>query len=243
MKQKVIYLQSKKNSNYDLYQFLIENWAINLSYNFKTKTKMKRILLVAVLALSALTANAQDKKENKGLQGTWWVAGEVSFNSQKTGDAKTDSNMILPIVGYFVAPSVTVGVGVGNISSKTTDGSGATTADYNTFVIKPLIRKYWNVSGGLFFYGQAALPVMMGKDKVSDGKTSSVALQLSPGFDYVVTKWMTVETSFTIFNVGSETDTPAVGDKTTKFNFSANPMNSVNDRQVGNLQVGVKFLF
>ncbi len=204
---------------------------------------MKKILLVAALALVGLTANAQDKKENKGLQGTWWAAGELSFNSQKTGTAKTDSNMILPIVGTFISPSVTVGLGIGNISSKTVDGTGVTTAEGNTFVIKPLIRKYWNVSGGLFFYGQAALPVMMGKDKISDEKTSSVALQLAPGFDYVVTKWMTVETSFTIFNVGSTTQTPTVGDKTTTFNFSANPMNSVSDRQVGNLQVGVKFLF
>lgn len=54
---------------------------------------------------------------------------------------------------------------------------------------------------------------------------------------------MTVETSFTIFNVGSTTITPDTGDKTTKFGFNANPMNSVGDRSLGSLQVGVKFLF
>jgi hypothetical protein len=204
---------------------------------------MKKFLLVAAIALFGLTANAQDKKESNGLQGTWWVAGQVSFSSEKTGDAKTTSNMILPIVGYFVAPSVTLGLGVGNISAKTVNGAGVTTAEGNTFVVKPLVRKYWNISGGLFFYGQAALPVMLGKDKISDGKSSSLALELSPGFDYIVNKWMTVETSFTIFNVGTSTETPKVGDKTTTFGFNANPMNSVADRQIGNLQVGVKFLF
>jgi hypothetical protein len=204
---------------------------------------MKKILLVVAIALVTLTANAQDKKENKGLQGVWWAAGQVSFSSQKTGTAKTDSNMILPILGTFVSPSVTVGLGIGNIGSKTVNAAGVTTAEGNTFVVKPLIRKYWNVSGGLFFYGQAALPVLMGKDKITEGKSSSVALELAPGFDYVVNKWLTVETSFTIFNVGSSTSTPKVGDKTTTFNFNANPMNSVADRQVGNLQVGVKFLF
>jgi hypothetical protein len=201
---------------------------------------MKKILLIAGIAILSITAQAQEK--SKGLQGTWWVAGQVSFSSEKTGDAKTDKNMILPIVGYFVAPSVTVGVGVGSVSSKTTDATG-TTADSNTFVVKPLVRKYWNINGGLFFYGQAALPIMSGKDKISDTKTSSVALELAPGFDYVVNKWMTVETSFTIFNVGSTTSTPAVGDKTTTFEFNANPMNSVADRALGNLQIGVKFLF
>jgi hypothetical protein len=203
---------------------------------------MKKILLVAV-ALLGLTVNAQDKKESKGLEGVWWAAGQVSFDSSKTGSAKSDSNMILPIVGTFISPDVTIGLGIGNIASKTVNGAGVTTAEGSTFVVKPLVRKYWNVSGGLFFYGQAALPVMMGKDKITDGKTSSFGLELAPGFDYVVNKWLTVETSFTVFNVSSSTSTPKVGDKTTTFGFNANPMNSVSDRQLGNLQVGVKFLF
>ena len=84
---------------------------------------------------------------------------------------------------------------------------------------------------------------MLGKDKISDSKSSSVALEIAPGFDYVINKWMSVETSFTIFNVGSTTITPDTGDKTSKFGFNANPMNSVGDRSLGSLQVGVKFLF
>ena len=133
---------------------------------------MRKILLLAGIAIFSLTATAQEK-ESKGLQGTWWVGGQVSFDSSKTGDAKSSSNMILPIVGTFIAPSVTVGLGIGVISSKTDDALGVTTSDASTFVVKPLIRKYWNVTGGLFFYGQAALPVMSGKEKVSDSKTFS----------------------------------------------------------------------
>lgn len=198
----------------------------------------------------SLNGNAQEKTKS-GLQGTWWVAGQVSFSSDKTGDAKSDSNMILPIVGYFIGPSTTVGIGVGNIASKTVNGAGVTTSDGSTFVVKPLVRKYWNIKGGFFFYGQVALPIMTGKTDyfnattlvASDSKTTSVALEVSPGFDYVVNKWLTVETSFTIFNVGSSTETPNVGDKTTSFDFNVNPMNSVADRALGNLQVGVKFLF
>jgi len=117
---------------------------------------------MAGIVLLGITANAQDK----GLQGTWWAAGQVSFSSQTKGDAKETSNMILPIVGYFVAPSVTVGVGIGDIASKTVNSAGVTTAEANTFVLKPLVRKYWNVKGNLFFYGQAALPVMLGKIKL-----------------------------------------------------------------------------
>jgi hypothetical protein len=204
---------------------------------------MKKILLIAGFALFGFSANAQEEGTNKGLQGTFWVAGQVSFNSSKTGTAKTDSNMILPIVGYFIAPTTTIGIGVGNIASKEVDVLGVTTAESSTFVVKPLVRKYWNVTGGLFFYGQVAAPIMIGKEKVADSKTSSFALEVAPGFDYIINKWMTVETSFTILNVGSSTSTPKVGDKTTDFGFNVNPMNSVADRQLGNLQVGVKFLF
>lgn len=202
---------------------------------------MKKLFLLAGIALMSLNVNAQEK-ENKGLEGVWWAAGQVSFSSSKTGDAKTTSNMILPIVGTFISPSVTVAAGVGVISGKTDTGS-AITSEISTIVIKPLVRKYWNISGGLFFFGQAALPVTFGKDKVADSKSSSFALEVSPGFDYIVNKWLTVETSFSIFNVGSTTFTPDSGDKTTTFGFNANPMNSVGDRQLGNLQVGVKFLF
>jgi len=200
---------------------------------------MKKLLLIAGITLLSLKGFAQDK----GLQGTWWVAGQLSSSSVKTGDEKSTSTMVLPIVGYFFAPSVTAGVGIGTMSSKKDNAAGVTTEDSNTFVVKPLIRKYWNIKGGLFFYGQAALPIMSGKEKISDSKSMSVGLELAPGFDYVINKWLTVETSFTVFNVSSTTITPDTGDKTTKFNFNANPMNSVADRMLGDLQVGVKFLF
>ena len=201
---------------------------------------MKKLFLLAGIALLSLNVTAQE--ESKGLEGTWWVAGQVSFSSEKTGDAKTTSNMILPIVGKFISPSVTIGAGVGVLNNKVDNGF-AVTSEMSTIVVKPLVRKYWNISGGLFFYGQAALPVMIGKDKVDDSKYSSVTLEVAPGFDYIVNKWLTVETSFTIFNVGTSTSTPDVGDKTTTFGFNANPMNSVGDRQLGNLQVGDKLLF
>lgn len=203
---------------------------------------MKKILVVACIAIFSFSANAQEKKVDKGLEGVWWAAGQISFDSSTRGSDKTTSNMILPIVGTFISPSVTVGLGIGNINSKTVNAV-ATTAESNTFVIKPLVRKYWNVKGNLFFFGQAALPMLFGKDNISNQKSTSVSIEVAPGFDYIINKWLTVETSFAIFNMGSTTITPNSGDKTTVFSFNANPMNSVADRELGKLQVGVKFLF
>jgi len=202
---------------------------------------MKKILLIAGIVLLSLTANAQEK--SKGLQGVWWATGQVSFGSSKTSDAKVTSNTILPIVGTFISPDVSIGLGIGNINSTSKAGS-VTTAESNTFIIEPLVRKYWNVKGGLFFFGQVALPITSGKDKISDDKISSVALAVAPGFDYVINKWLTVETSFTVLSVGSTTSTPKVGNKTTDFGFNANPFDmNPGARSIGGLNVGVKFLF
>lgn len=214
---------------------------LNLSYNFKTKNKMKKLFLIAGIALMSLTVNAQD-----GLKGTWWAAGELSFGSDETTTAgvKSSGTTILPIVGTFITPSVTVGAGVGVMNTKSENTvTGATTSEYSTIVFKPLVRKYWNIKGGLFFYGQASVPVLLTDDKQSDYKETTIALQVAPGFDYVINKWLTVETSFSIFSVGSTTVDPGVGDSVSNFNFGFNPMNSVGDRELGKLQLGVKFLF
>lgn len=200
---------------------------------------MKKILLFAGIALMSLTASAQD-----GLKGTWWVAGQVAFGSSDDGAEKVTSNTVLPIAGVFITPSVTVGAGIGMINSKTEDLVLNTTTDESTTIVfKPLVRKYWNVKGSLFFFGQAAVPVLLTDDKLSDAKSTTVALTVAPGFDYVVNKWLTVETSFDIFSVGSTTNDPGVGDKATDFNFNFQPMNTVNDRTLGGLSLGVKFLF
>ena len=58
------------------------------------------------------------------------------------------------MVGYFVAPTTTVGLGVGVINGKTETTTGSvtsTTAESSAFIIQPLVRKYWGI-GGKFSY-------------------------------------------------------------------------------------------
>ncbi|MFR0677131.1 hypothetical protein [Dysgonomonas mossii] len=210
---------------------------------------MKKLLLVAVLAVFSVCISAQ------GLKGTWFAGGQLSFNSstdkyavidKTTGEQKITSTTVLPIIGTFVSPDVAIGIGLGYMG-KTNKFEGEQYLKSTNFVAKPLVRKYWNISGGLFFYGQAALPVIIGDSEgVKDsGKTKnlSIGLELAPGFDYVINSWMTIETSFTILNTGYSRSKPKGGDASSSFGFNANPFNSIGDRTVGELQVGVKFLF
>ena len=212
-----------------------------MSYNLKLNITWK--LLLAGIALLGFNANAQE--ENKGLQGTWWAAGQLAFSSTDNGTSETKSNTIVPVVGYFVAPTTTVGLGIGVVNSETTSNlSDATTAESSTLIIQPLVRKYWGIGGKFFLFGQASLPLTFGEDKLSSDKTSSVGLDIAPGIDCVINKWLTFETSFSLVNITSTSRNPNVGDSTSDFSFNANPFDlNPGSRSVGGLRLGVKFLF
>lgn len=210
---------------------------------------MKKVILLAVITAFGISTNAQ----NKGLKGTWFATSQFGYQQTKSGTSKATNFTILPIVGTFVAPTVAVGAGVGYVNIKAETGS---TTDANTglVVVEPLVRKYWNVSGGLFFFGQLAAPIITGKEKQSELKVSQFGVAMSGGFDYVLTKHFTVEFSYNLINASSTTLTPKVGDKTTITDFSIAHVASVNPEYnaalggsnpslTSPLSFGFKFLF
>ncbi len=209
----------------------------------------QKTLLAALILLFTLNATAQ----KKGLQGTWFATSQFGYQQTKTGTSKQTNFTILPIVGSFVSPSVAIGAGIGYVNVKAETGS-TVNANSNLMVIEPLVRKYWNVTGGLFFIGQLAAPIISGKEKQSSLKVSQVGLTMSGGFDYVMGKHFTVEFSYNLANLSVTTLTPKTGDKTTVTDFSlahvatiAPEYNSALGGSMGNvvtpLSFGFKFLF
>jgi len=201
---------------------------------------MKKLVVWAGVVLCALQIQAQDKATRKGLEGTVWASGTLSYNKTSTGGSDATKSTFIPVVGYFIAPTTTIGLGIGTTSDKAT-AAGATTKDVNSFVVMPLARKYWNVAGNFYLFGQAAMPISFGKDNITEAKTTDFGVTLSPGLDYIFNSWITLEGTFSIFNFGVNTLSPKVGDSTTTTTFNANPFDSA--RNSGGLTVGVKFLF
>lgn len=212
---------------------------------------MRKILTFVSIALIGLTAKAQDS--NQGLKGAWFATSQFGYQQTKTGDVKNTSLSVLPIVGTFVTPSVAVGAGIGYINIKA-DSKAGTAANTDLIVIQPLARKYWNVAGSLYFFGQLALPVITGKEKESELKVSQVGLSLSGGFDYFVTKNFSVEFSYDLANFTSTTLDPKNGEKTTVTNFGLAHVANVesfyngalggsNPNLTSPLSVGFKFIF
>lgn len=210
---------------------------------------MKKILLALPILLAASSVFAQ----KKGLQGTWFATAQLGYQQQKTGDLKSSNVTVLPVVGTFVTPSVAVGAGVGYIGIKA-EASSKATAQSDLVVVQPLVRKYWNVSGGLFFIGQLAAPIITGKEKESGLQVSQYGLSAAGGFDYVIGKHLTAEFSYNLVNFSVTTLKPKTGDNTTITDLSiahvANVDPFYNTALAGShtgittpLSFGFKFLF
>ncbi len=155
---------------------------------------MKKVLLSVIALASFTVATAQD-----GLKGAWWASCQVGMQKSENGKAESTNTTILPLAGYFVSPSVTVGAAVGmiNVDTKNVVATGID-LESKLIVVQPLVRKYWNVNGGLFFFGQLATPIITGTSEfnttaLKDVKVSQFGATMSGGFDYVVNKWFTVE--------------------------------------------------
>ena len=212
---------------------------------------MKKIVALISIALIGLTANAQEV--NQGLKGAWFATSQFGYQQTKTADVKNTSLSVLPIVGTFVTPSVAVGAGFGYMNIKS-DSDKGTAAKTDLIVIQPLARKYWNVAGSLYFFGQLAAPVITGKEKQSELKVTQFGLSLSGGFDYFVTKNFSVEFSYDLANFTSTTLEPKTGEKTTVTNFGLAHVANVeplyngklggsNPNLTSPLSFGFKFIF
>jgi hypothetical protein len=177
---------------------------------------MRKLVVLAGIALLTFNANAQ---EEKGLKGAWFATSQFGYQQTKTADAKQINLTVVPIVGTFVSPSVAVGAGIGMINIKNEDAGGIN-ADTGLLVVEPLVRKYWNIAGNFYFFGQLASPIISGEEKESNLKITQFGLSMSGGFDFFVTKYFSVEFSYDLANFTQTTLKPDAGVKTTVTNFS-----------------------
>ncbi len=181
---------------------------------------MKKLLLTLVMG-TLLTGNifAQDNSESKGLEGAWWALGQLEFEDRESSD--TSSFTILPIVGTFISPTVTLGLGAGYTSTKVGDADAV-----DSFILQPLARKYWSINDKFFLFGQADVPL-----RFYDGATG-YGFNLRPGIDYFLSNKFTIEATFGQFgyNAVKPKDGDAVG--TTSLGFNSMQIN-----------FGMKFIF
>lgn len=218
---------------------------------------MKKLLLSAAVVAFGLS-NAQIAK------GTVYVSGQVGYSQfeDNNNDSKDESFRVIPTVGYFVAPNLAIGTGVGFGSNKytrtnTTTSGPLTTVSVNenkesAFIVSPFVRKYWTLSDKLFIFGQLEVPMEFGKYRSEDNSTTTgsgntvtssvssetkytaVGVNVKPGLDYFLNKNWTIEA--TIGEFGYQTyklDAPGAENQN-NFNFGMN---------LSSVSIGVKYVF
>lgn len=199
---------------------------------------MKKVFLIATLVALFIgsSVNAQ------GLKGVWFGGGTLSLSSERTIESQGErvkEFTILPMFGKFITPSVAVG-----------GAAGFSQADNSTFkeqnfIIQPLVRKYWNISGKLYAFTQAALPVTFGNLKENGDKIANsfgINFAFAPGLDLIVTNWLSIEASFNLVGLSFTSYNPKEdgADRINNFSFKGDGLTST---KFGNINVGVKILF
>lgn len=195
---------------------------------------MKNIFLsiAALCILGMTTANAQ------GFKGKWWVLGQAGYGTEADGNIKNYS--ILPVVGTFIAPTTSIGLGIGYVGS-TNEVTEKTKITDGTFIVQPLVRKYWPLTDNFLIFGQAAVPLQFGKhtvdvnDTKTDTKISSYGIAISPGIDYLLSSHFSIEASFGLVNWTSVK--PKGGDASNDFSIG------VNSGFMNGMKFGLKYFF
>ena len=182
----------------------------------------KTILLVIITIFAFTTMNAQDEeKKAAGLKGAWWGLGQLEYSNNSDGDVDTSSFTILPVVGNFISPTVTVGLGLGYTSQKVGDDDAV-----DAIIVMPLVRKYWGITDKFYVFAQGDVPL-----RFNDSSTG-YGFNVRPGIDYFIGGKFTIEATFGQFGYNAIDYDGGDTVSTTSLGFN---MMSVN--------FGLKYLF
>ena len=161
---------------------------------------MKKIILSAAALFVFGFASAQDKTETteggKGFaNGDIFVTGSVGFTSESTGDFKSNSFNITPMVGFMVSDNIAIG-GMLGYMSETSDQDLSGEGDVfevktNTFSIGAFGRYYATPASDFSFFGQASFAYLTSSTEIDfpgseEAKSTGFGLEIAPGVSYFI---------------------------------------------------------
>lgn len=191
---------------------------------------MKRILLSAAAIMAFGLMNAQESGTNRGFSGgDVFITGSVGYQSQKTGDIKSDAFTVSPMVGFFVTGNIAVGGQVAYTSSTEIieTGLGSYELEVQAFGIGAFGRYYATPANAFSLFGQLSVAYQTAKseaggDAETEVKANGFGIDLSPGISYFVSDRFALEA--TIGSIGYSTANPDVEGvpSTNTFNIGLN---------------------
>lgn len=144
---------------------------------------MKKIMMIAVMAVAAISANAQ-----------MWVGGNLGFNTEKTKFEDTElssgtSFEIAPEVGYNLNEkwAVAIALGYGHYDAGTVTFAGKEVSGIiNTFSIKPYVRYTFVKAGNFSAFCDGVLDYSTTHVNGVENNRNSWGLAVTPGIAYAI---------------------------------------------------------
>jgi hypothetical protein len=150
---------------------------------------MKKILTIAIATLVAGTSFAQ--------KGSIFAYGNIRLSSTKfPNEAKTSSFEFTPSIGYQFDKSWSAGLAFHLMSNKQKNSVGTETGKNSMFAFGPFVRYTKNLSSMFSVYGQ--FDAMFGTEKagLTEAKTTTMNLGVTPAIQAHVTKSLAINLSF-----------------------------------------------
>lgn len=171
---------------------------------------MKKLLVVGAVALFA-GANAQETETVGFNMGDTFITGAVGFNSQTTGDVKSNTFTIAPSVGHFVTSNIAIGARVGYTTStdKNTVANVEVSNKVNTFAVGAFGRYYWMPASRFSIFGELNANYANAKNTVesgsvsTDNKADGFNIGFAPGINYFLSPNFALEATWGIINYSS----------------------------------------
>ena len=145
---------------------------------------MKKIFMMAVMAVAALSANAQT-----------WVGGELGFTSSHVNGAGTSKEFtIKPEVGYGLNEKFDVAIALGYTysSDKLKSQLGGGKFSTNTFEINPYVRYKFVKAGNFFAFVDGGLGYATTHYNGVSKNENQFGVYVQPGIAYSVSNKVTL---------------------------------------------------
>lgn len=182
---------------------------------------MKKIILTVAAVFALTFANAQDKKEGGAgfSNGDLYLTGTAGFNSEKTGDAKTDGFTLSPGLGYFVTDNIAIEGMLSYESAKFDNGLGETKT--NGFGIAAGAKYFWTPANQFSLSLGANISYMSTKVEAGGGDVTEkeIGFNVPLGLHYFVSDDFAITSSWGGFGYSSNDNGGDGADKTTGFNL------------------------
>lgn len=168
---------------------------------------MKKLLLVAAIAVFGFSANAQDEEKTAGFaKGDVYASGSVGFNTTKFGDSKSNNFTFSPAVGTFISDNIAIEVSalVGSSEDSNEDKISTLGAGLGaTYFFTPASQFSFAVGAGVSYANSKYEPNGGGESKVN-----TFGIAVAPGLNYFVSDCIALRAS-----IGALSYTSAKGDE------------------------------